>query len=202
MINRQENELFSIESMMAKIAMLEDDLAEKNSVIAERDSAISKLAIDLDAARFQNDQLRRMIFGSKRERFVSITDINQLRIEFEPKAAEINEVVKAERELVRASYLRKKQKKEHPGRLALPSHLPVVEIVTEPSEDTTNMVCIGKEITEELDYTPAKLHINRIIRPKYITSEDERGNQKQVIAGERYLLQPVTDWKVFCRMHS
>ena len=162
--------------------MLEDDLAEKNSVIAERDSAISKLAIDLDAARFQNDQLRRMIFGSKRERFVSITDINQLRIEFEPKAAEINEVVKAERELVRASYLRKKQKKEHPGRLALPSHLPVVEIVTEPSEDTTNMVCIGKEITEELDYTPAKLHINRIIRPKYITSEDERGNQKQVIA--------------------
>jgi transposase len=44
------------------------------------------------------------------------------------------------------------------------------------------MVCIGREITEELDYTPAKLHINRVIRPKYITGEDENGNKKQVIA--------------------
>ena len=57
-----------------------------------------------------------------------------------------------------------------------------METVIEPTEDTTNMVCIGKEITEELDYTPAKLHINRTIRPKYITKEDEKGNQKQVIA--------------------
>jgi transposase len=44
------------------------------------------------------------------------------------------------------------------------------------------MVCIGKEVTEELDYTPAKLHINRIIRPKYISKEDEKGDKRQVIA--------------------
>lgn len=174
---------------MERIAVLENDLAEKDSAIAEKDSVlaenrstISKLSIDLDAARFQNDQLRRMIFGSKRERFVSNVDINQLRIEFEPKAAEIEETVKAERELIRVAYERQKPKKEHRGRLALPSHLPVVEIVIEPSEDTTGMVCIGHEITEELDYTPQKLHVNRIIRPKYITKEDEKGEQKQVIA--------------------
>jgi transposase len=64
----------------------------------------------------------------------------------------------------------------------LPSHLPVVETVIEPLEDTTGMVYIGKEITEELDYTPAKLHINRIIRPKYITKEDVNGDKRQVIA--------------------
>jgi len=167
---------------MERIAVLENDLAEKDTVLAENRSTISKLSTDLDAARFQNDQLRRMIFGSKRERFVSNVDINQLSIEFEPKAAEIEEVVKAERELIRVAYERQKPKKEHHGRLALPSHLPVVETIIEPSEDTTNMVCIGREITEELDYTPAKLHINRIIRPKYITKEDESGNQKQVIA--------------------
>jgi transposase len=140
------------------------------------------LTTDLDAARFQNEQLQRMIFGSKRERFESKIDSNQLALEFEPKAAEIEEAVKVERELIKVAYERKKPKKEHHGRLALPSHLPVVETIIEPSEDTTNMVCIGREITEELDYTPAKLHINRIIRPKYITKEDERGNQKQVIA--------------------
>ncbi len=66
--------------------------------------------------------------------------------------------------------------------MALPSHLPVIETVIEPAEDTTDMVCIGKEITEELDYTPAKLHINRIIRPKYISKEAQDCSQKQVIA--------------------
>ena len=189
MIDQQKSDTFSTVSMRARIATLENDLvdkdsviADKDSLIADKDSVISKLTIDLEAARFQNDQMRRMIFGAKRERFVSNIDINQLRIEFEPKAAEIAEAVKAERELIRVAYERRKVKKEHKGRMALPSHLPVVEIVIEPLEDTTGMVCIGQEITEELDYTPAELHINRIIRPKYITPEDEKCEQRQVIA--------------------
>lgn len=167
---------------MAKIALLEDRLADKDSVISERDSSISKLTTDLEAAKFYNDQLRRMIFGSTRERFVPEMNSRQLMLEFEPKAKEIAEAVKAVREAIRIEYARKKPKKKHRGRIALPSHLPVVETVIEPSEDTTDMVCIGKEITEELDYTPAKLHINRIIRYKYISKEDVAGNQKQVIA--------------------
>lgn len=182
MDNQQKNISLSTDSLEAKIVLLENKLAYKDSVIAESHSTISKLTIDLDAARFQNEQLRRMIYGSKRERFESKIDSHQMSLEFEPKAAEIEEAVEAERELIRVAYERKKPKKEHHGRLALPSHLPVVETVIEPLEDTTNMVCIGREITEELDYTPAKLHINRIVRPKYITKEDERGNQKQVIA--------------------
>ena len=74
-----------MDSLMAEIAILENKLADKDAVITEqysviterdsaiaiKDSAISKLTIDLDAARFQNEQLRRMIFGSKRERFES-----------------------------------------------------------------------------------------------------------------------------------
>jgi len=196
--------------MMAKIAIMEKDLADKNllianqaSVLAEREVSIleytqsisnltshnenlashnENLASQNEHLKFQLDQLRRMIFGSKRERFVSNGDINQLCIEFEPKAAEIEGVVKAEREKIRVEYERKKPKKEHHGRMALPAHLPVVETVLEPEEDTTGMVCIGSEITEELDYTPAKLHINRTIRPIYITKEDEKGSQRQVIA--------------------
>lgn len=167
---------------MAKIAVLESSLSDKNIIISDKDTAIEKLTTDLEAIKFQNEQLRRMIFGSKRERFISAIDSQQLAFEFEPKVVEIEETVKSELELIRASYLRKKNKKEHPGRLAMPTHLPVVETIIEPQEDTSGMVCIGREVTEELDYTPAKLHINRIIRPKYITKEDEDGNQKQVIA--------------------
>jgi len=196
MNDQQKNYSFSTQSLMARVALLENNLVVKDSVIAERDSVIadkesaivalnssvSKITADLNAAKFQLEQLRRMIFGSKRERFESTLDSSQLSLEFEPKALEIEESVKAERELIRVSYLRQKPKKEHPGRLALPSHLPVVETIIEPSEDTTDMVYIGREVTEELGYTPGTLHINRIIRNKYITKEDELGNQKQVIA--------------------
>ena len=217
MINQQEIETFSTQILMAKIAILENGLADKNvlianqaSVIAESETSISGLKTELatqtlviseretsiaehaqsilkltsqnEYLKFQLEQLRRMIFGSKRERFVSNIDINQLRIEFEPRAAEIEESVKAEREKIRVEYERKKPKKEHHGRMALPAHLPVVETIIEPTEDTTGMVCIGKDVTEELDYTPGTLHINRIIRPKYITPEDEKGQQTQVIA--------------------
>ena len=141
MINQTGTDPFSTASMEARIATLEMAIVEKDSAIVEKDSAILKLTTDLEAARFQNDQMRRMIFGSKRERFVQVIDINQLRLEFEPKTAEISQAVKAERELIRVEYERRKVKKEHPGRMALPSHLPVVETVIEPSEDTTGMVC-------------------------------------------------------------
>lgn len=161
--------------LQEKILLLEQSLAEK-------DSAISEISARNNALKFELDQLRRLIFGSKRERFVSNQDVRQLNLEFEPKAAEVEEEVKAERERIRINYERKKPQKKHEGRLSLPAHLPVVETVMEPEEDTTGMVCIGHEITEELDLTPASLHINRIIRPKYITKEDALGNQKQVIA--------------------
>jgi transposase len=175
MINQQENEAFTIQSLMAQNALLEKNLVDKNTTI-------SNLTSDLEAAKFQIEQLRRMIFGSKRERFIAPVNAQQLTLVFEPKTSEIEEAVKAERELIRVNYLRSKAKKEHPGRMALPSHLPVVETIIEPQEDTIGMVCIGKEVTEELDYTPAKLYINRTIRPKYISKMDEFGAQKQVIA--------------------
>lgn len=186
----------TIESLSARLALLERVLVEKDSIIANRDSIIAdkdsiitdkevslnNLTAENERLKFLNDQLRRMIFGSKRERFIQAIDNKQLSLQFEPQLVEIEESVKEELEQIRISYLRSKPKKEHHGRLSLPSHLPVVEIIIEPSGDTTGMVCIGKEITEELEYTPGKLHINRIIRPKYITGEDEALAQKQVIA--------------------
>jgi transposase len=108
MNNQQINNTFPTEILMDRIAILERDLVGKESVIAERDSVIialnssvSKLTADLNAARFLTEQLRRMIFGSKRERFESTLDSNQMALEFEPKALEIEESVKAEREQIR-----------------------------------------------------------------------------------------------------
>ena len=194
---------FNPEALAQKVAFLEAAILEKDAIISEQTSliceqtsiiseqtflvcektdVISKLSAQLQAERFKYAQLQRMIFGAKRERFVSSCLPGQMVFEFEPKTVEIEQAVAEERESIRIAYERKKSKKAHPGRLALPDHLPVVETILEPEEDTTGMVCIGMEVTEELDYTPGTLCRNRILRPVYITKEDEKGCQRQVVA--------------------
>ncbi|TVQ20497.1 MAG: IS66 family transposase [Bacteroidetes bacterium] len=160
----------------------ETTIQKKNITLEEKQAAINKLATDLDAANFQLEQIRRMIYGAKRERFIPTIDAHQMKMEFEPQTLEIEQLVSKEREKIRVNYTRTKQNKKHQGRLEFPSHLPVVEIIINPTEDTTGMVCIGKEETRELAYSPAKLHVNCYIRPIFISKEDETGSQKQVIA--------------------
>jgi transposase len=78
------------------------------------------------------------------------------------------------------SYVRRKET-SHPGRSPLPNHLPVEEIEIYPQGNLEEMVCIGKEITEELDCTPAKLFIRRYIRYKYAPKDKEKTG---VVMGE------------------
>jgi transposase len=123
-------------------------------------------------------QLKRMIFGSKSERFLpAIEGQEQLlfndieSVELDVKQEEIN-------------YIRIKatvKTKKHQGRLPLPKHLPRVECVLEPTENTEGLVCIGKEITEELEYTPGKFFVNQYIRPKYVKKDNESNNNNNKI---------------------
>jgi transposase len=128
--------------------------------------------------QFQLDQMKRLLFGAKRERFMGNNDENQLTLPFE-----VEEQESPEKEQQVITYVREKTKREnHPGRLTLPSHLPVEEIVIEPKEDTTNLKCIGKEITDQLELVPAKLYIKRFIRPKYIKPNNNGLNHEGIIA--------------------
>ena len=52
-------------------------------------------------------------------------------------------------------------------------HLPREVIVIEPDEDTTHLKQIGQQVTETLDYRPAKLVVIRRVRPKYVDPHDE-----------------------------
>jgi len=121
--------------------------------------------------QFRIDQLNRLLFGAKRERFISNEQIEgQLDLPFEVEEKPIEE-----EKTEQITYTRKKrQRQNHPGRTALPDHLPVEEIILEPKEDTTSLKCIGKEVTDKLELIPAKLFIKRYIRPKYIKPEDEQ----------------------------
>ena len=129
----------------------------------------SELIEENKRLRFQVKQLNRLLFGAKRERFIPNRDENQMTLPFE---VEQQDVPEKQKQVI--TYVREKKKREnHPGRLPLPSHLPVKEITLEPKEDTSGMKCIGREVTDQLEMIPAKLFIKRYIRPKYIKQEDQ-----------------------------
>lgn len=68
------------------------------------------------------------------------------------------------------------------GRLALPPELPRVDIVHDVADDQkrchndgTELVCIGEEISEQLDIIPARIQVIRHIRRKYACKACEDG---------------------------
>jgi transposase len=117
----------------------------------------------------ENKELKRLIFGSKRERFVP-TPVNnfQLNLELGASPAESSVLVK---QTVKYERVVKKVARKA-IRQAYPAHLPRVDIVIEPEIDTTHMHKIGEEITEELDIKPATLFVRRYIRPRYVSKEE------------------------------
>ena len=133
----------------------------------------------IGSMQFQIDQMKRLMHGVKRERFIPNKDEKQMRLPFD-----IQPIAEPETEKQVITYSRVKKKRDnHPGRFPFPDHLPVEEIVIEPKEDTSGMKCIGREVTEQLELIPAKLFIKRYIRPKYIKVEDETSlTHKGVIA--------------------
>lgn len=136
-------------------------------LISGRDEIIRSLSKDssqkdekIDYLQSQLAMYKRMQFGQKRERFEG--DPNQTFLPFEPEAAKMKQQRQEVKE--RIEYLRKPP--NHYGRAKLPEHLPVEEIEIHPQGDLSDMVCIGKEITDELECEPARFFIRRYIRYK------------------------------------
>lgn len=147
---------------LAKMAEEKAQIAEQE--IKSKNEAIEKAKEELKYLQFLYDQLKRLMFGARRERFIANTDAGQMTLPFD-----VPEPAVAEQTTETIEYTRKKanSRENHHGRLELPSHLPVEEIHLEPEQDTTGLKCIGQEVTSELDYTPAKLFVRKYIRNTY-----------------------------------
>lgn len=106
-------------------------------------------------------QLKRLIFGSKKERFIASDSAQQVL--FDQPGDEVAEVEKEQ-----ITYSREKNKQGKAKRLLLPADLPRQEEVIEPEGlDKQNDELIGEKVTEVLEYTPGKFYVRRIIRPTY-----------------------------------
>jgi transposase len=131
---------------------------------------VGTLQAALELSRQENTLLRqkidalvRRVFGASSERL----DRAQLELLLQlPVLAEINPVVPAmETPKVAVSRSRKERLQR------LPDNLPVVEEVIEPEPVKAapqNWRCIGQEVSEQLDYEPARFSRRRTLRKKYV----------------------------------
>ena len=130
------------------------------------------------------DQLEKMIFSSKHERFVTPSaPAPQLSLDIQADTVASCSVIEAKQ----IAYIKTKtaiEKKPivHPGRGKLPEHLRRVETVIEPDNLPEGSIKIGELITEQLECTPTEFYVNKFIRPKYLTpSEAEEENTKIIL---------------------
>jgi transposase len=145
------------------------DLAIDYKLLCEqKDEQIARLNYQIASLTHQLNALNKMVFGSKHERFVPAENSSQLSLDIQAEAiAQVNVTAVKKIEYTRSSTTVTENKKEHPGRTKLPEHLERREIIVEPAQDVSLFKKIGEEITEELEYEPGKLFVNRIVRPKY-----------------------------------
>jgi transposase len=118
---------------------------------------------DFAILKHELDNLKRMIFGSKSERFIAQED-NQQKLDFQVETKQPEPPQKETITITRE----KKPFIKHSKRLALPLHLPRKEEVIEPENIPHGSKKIGELVTEILEYTPGKLYVLKIIRPKYV----------------------------------
>lgn len=144
-------------------------MLSKDTITIPREEYEKLLAnnVEIESLKHQLDELKRMIFGAKRERFVP-TDSNQGSL-FDLPGQEVKEEAKED-----ISYTRNKpSSKKQPLRLELAPHLPRREEVIEPEGLQEGAIKIGEAVTEILEYEPATVYVRKIVRPKYIASSSD-----------------------------
>jgi len=156
--------------------------------------------VQIELLKNELAQLKRVIFGTKSESFLPDASPSQLSLDIEPETIATTSVVHAKK----IAYTRVQTETkpvQQPVRMKLPEHLERKEIIVEPEALTEGCRRIGEEVTEELEYEPGKLFVNRFVRPKYVNADNtgilvapmvERPLPK-AIAGPGLLTQIVID---------
>lgn len=160
------------------------------------------------ALRHELANLKKLIFGSRQERFVvdpasanvkqgelALSEHVVTELKITPETTVIRKPAKAEVITQRAT---------HPGRTKLPDHLRREVIVLELGQDVAGLRRLGFEITEVLEYLPGELYVKQYLRPVYvqpaplqetifITASLPSRMLEKCMAGEGLLAQMVVD---------
>ena len=129
----------------------------------------------------QLDQLKKMIFGSRSERYVPTDPGVAQPTLFEQQQDPGKAVVSTQTVSYVKTKLAASDPKAHPGRMKLPAHLRRETVVLEPEQDISGCRKIGEDITEILECTPGQLYVKRFIRPKYAVAGTDTGSGTRVV---------------------
>jgi transposase len=169
----------------------------------------NELQITVATLRHELAQMKKIIFGSRNERFVPTDDNNtssQLTLDLDAATIAACKITAA----TKIVYTRTKTEvtfnkpKPHPGRMKLPDTLRRETVVLLPDFDTTGLKKIGEEITEILDLIPGELYVKQYIRPKFVKPLSQTNDtvitaslpgrmMEKCMAGEGLLAQILVD---------
>lgn len=111
-------------------------------------------------------QLKKLIFGSRHEKFISSdTQVAPTLFDLPP----IAELLDSTTTTVTYEKTDKQLRPNHKGRNSFPENLRREERIINPGGIDTGLAKkIGEDITETLAYIPAELFVKRVVRPKYL----------------------------------
>ena len=154
------------DALREETARLQAQLALKEGVEAQLREALLELA-----------ELKRQLFGEKSEKLTPEEETQlaqvgadlQEQLQRDPPASEDVLEEEADSAPEPEDPPRRKPRRRHP----LPEHLERQTVVLEPERLAPceycgqTPGCIGQEVSEELDYVPARVVVRRTVRPKY-----------------------------------
>jgi hypothetical protein len=133
-----------------------EDLYQENHLLKKEHEA---LELQVSNLQFRLEQIEKVLYGSKRERFVPDQNTDQTSL-FDPlqegpsKSAETEDVIVT-------AVPKKKQCKKKIARNTFPAHLVREEQIIEPEGLQEGYKYIGQDETEILKYTPMELKVRR-----------------------------------------
>jgi transposase len=145
------------------------DLAEARLVIASLQDQLQQSQREVASLHHQLDVMCRRLFGRKADR----VDPRQLALALEQLANEPGDASAPIEMDSGETPVRAHQRKRTPGRRPLSTDLPRQVVVIDVSDADKRCacgqikVCIGEDVAEKLEYTPATLHVVATKRPKY-----------------------------------
>ena len=152
-------------------AVLPNDPKALKAILADRDEYISEL-------QEQVRWLKAVIHAATSERRAKPNANERQYSLFDEAEAVAAEFLKADDSTVAVpSHTRRKR-----GRRPIPPTFPRVEVVHDlPEKDKTcpcgsPLICIGEEVSEKVDFIPAKIQVVRHVRPKYACRKCEGGS--------------------------
>jgi transposase/uncharacterized coiled-coil protein SlyX len=154
-----------------------DDLATARALIDSLQEQLTKSQREIAALRHELDILCQRLFGKKSER----VDPRQLKLALEQLANERGPITEPVEMDSGETPVRGHTRRKPTGRRPLPAHLPRRRVEIDVSDAEKRCACgqtrtrIGEDISEKLEYEPARFVVIETVRPKYACQDCHEG---------------------------